>query len=112
MLAAAKVSFGGRRAQHVDRHTVGPLIRNFLNKKSLYPLPRALRAEQGYRVRMRFIFARSALGRESGGGLGSLKKSPSVSNVLLSYDQAHTIGAHSSFECPLVLPADFLLLLL
>ena len=61
------------------------------------PLPRALRAKQGYRVRMRFIFARSALGRGSGGGLAlpqesiNLKKSLSVSNALPSYDRACTV---------------------
>ena len=37
------------------------------DKPSPRPLPRALRAKKG-RVRMRFISARSALGRGSGGG--------------------------------------------
>ena len=35
------------------------------------PHPRALRTKQGYMVRMRFIFARSALGKGSGEGLPS-----------------------------------------
>ena len=58
---------------------------------------------------MRFISARSALGRGSGGGLAlpqesiSLKKSPSDLEILLSYDRAHTVVLRKhhgiSYEC-------------
>ena len=69
-------------------------------KPSPRPPPKSAARQEGNIVRMRFTSARSALGRGSGGGLAllqksiGLKKSPSVSNALISYDRTHTAGWH------------------